>query len=69
MVGHTIAVTTPSLSAPALIAARSRAVFGAGRAATDSLALPVLLVGLALCAAGYAALGWWMLQAVLGLFA
>jgi hypothetical protein len=58
-------VTTPTLFAPALVA-RSRAVATSGR---QSLALPVLLVGLSLCLLGYATLGWWLLQSLLGLFA
>lgn len=69
LVGHTVSVTTPSLSAAAFVAARSRAVVSSGRGAQESVALPVLLVGLALCVAGYAELGWWLLQTVLGLFA
>ena len=64
--GHTLPVTTPSLSAPAFVAARSRTLVGSGR---DSLAMPVLVLGLGLCLTGYAALGWWLLQLVLGLFA
>ena len=37
----------------------------AGREVVRRLALPVLVVGLALCALGYLALGWLLLRALL----
>ena len=61
-------MTAPALATPALPAAPSRAR-SAERSSTERLGLPVLVVGDALRAAGYAALGLWLLQAVLGLFA